>query len=462
MSILKGKLIVDDIAFTILRCNYAFYKHIDERGQPYQGHNNKALRFTLEARKEATLFFDWIKHPTMMKHCRAEFASIHGTTKGHKIELYDAHCVAYGREFNHQGSTPFLVYVTLTAATIVINGQEAIAHPWAVTPPKTMSTSVLVREEVITEAIKVTHVDGPFDEAGNKIQYISPKHEYYYHATVKNYEEGDDLNQIVWSATYDGEDSTKHQKLTTGGIYEDGVVKKAINVSKGKQKATIYAYTETPNSNIATTATYKQVVTFFIGGAGDKEPFYNDWKTEIMKGVEDAFKDKIRYEQYSSYYLGYNEVKGNKDIEKYVLDVIPNKDGVKINIVGHSLGGWNGAHLSDILTTKGYIVDTLITLDPVGEGGGVTLISDIHLLFPNPKADYWINIYTDPKNYKQDDFIADLGGQWFPRKQKPHITHITNCSHGEAKKMFNEIIAKKTIAPSSLLLTSIHQYLENK
>ncbi len=162
MSILQGKLIVDDIAFTILRCNYAFYKHIDEKGQPYQGHNNKALRFTLEARKEATLFFDWIKHPTMMKHCRAEFASLHGTTKGHKIELYDAHCVAYGREFNHQGSTPFLVYVTLTAATIVINGQEAVAHPWRITDPKRIGIPPLQREEPrkAIERYYITDVDG--------------------------------------------------------------------------------------------------------------------------------------------------------------------------------------------------------------------------------------------------------------------------------------------------------------
>ncbi len=165
MPIIKGKLIVDDIAFTILHCNYAFYKHIDERGQPYQGHSNKALRFTLEARKEATLFFDWIKHPTMMKHCRAEFASIHGTTKGHKIELYDAHCVEYGREFNHQGSTPFLVYVTLTAATIVIDGQEAVAHPWRITDPKRIGIPPLQREEELEEKVIDYYIT---DVKGNK------------------------------------------------------------------------------------------------------------------------------------------------------------------------------------------------------------------------------------------------------------------------------------------------------
>lgn len=104
----------------------------------------------------------------------------------------------------------------------------------------------------------------------------------------------------------------------------------------------------------------------------------------------------------------------------------------------------------------------MITLDPVGEGGGVTIISDIHLLFPSPKADFWINIHTDPKNYRADDLIADLGGQWIPRKNKPHVMHTTKFSHGDAEDMFNEILAKKTISASSLLSSSIHKFLEKK
>jgi hypothetical protein len=102
----------------------------------------------------------------------------------------------------------------------------------------------------------------------------------------------------------------------------------------------------------------------------------------------------------------------------------------------------------------------LITLDPVGEGGGVTTISDIHLLFPSPKADFWVNIDTNPENYRADDLIADLGRQWILRKNKPHLMHTTKYNHGDAEDMFNEILAKKTISASSLLSSTIHKFLE--
>ena len=172
------------------------------------------------------------------------------------------------------------------------------------------------------------------------IKYISPKHTYYYHATIKNYKEGDDLYQIQWSATYDDEDTAKHQKLITGGTYQDGILKTQIQVSKGKYAATIYAHIDNLNPNINTKATYKQVVTFFIGGAGDKEPFYGSGATKIMEEVRINFNKKIKSklannDLYTSYYLGYNEVKGENNIKNNILSQLPNKDGIQINIVGH-------------------------------------------------------------------------------------------------------------------------------
>ncbi|PKV52813.1 hypothetical protein ATE84_4940 [Aquimarina sp. MAR_2010_214] len=75
---------------------------------------------------------------------------------------------------------------------------------------------------------------------------------------------------------------------------------------------------------------------------------------------------------------------------------------------------------------------------------------------------YWINIYTAPENYAMDDAIADAGRQWTPDPKDIHILHITKNSHGRAKPMFNEVLAKKTISASSLLLNSITNYIETK
>ncbi|WP_062063026.1 hypothetical protein, partial [Aquimarina longa] len=178
--------------------------------------------------------------------------------------------------------------------------------------------------------------------------------------------------------------------------------------------------------------------------------------------VEIDFKKKILHTQYNSKFLGYNDIKGEQDIKNNVLSFIPNKNGTQINIVGHSLGGWNGAHLSQILTDMGYLVETLITLDPVGSGKHIKLIANIHSSKPKPKMNYWINIYTYPKDYIVDDLIADAGRQWTPDPKNIHVLHITRYSHGEAQNMLDETITKVAISASNLLVNSINSYIELK
>ncbi|WP_281989727.1 type VI secretion system tube protein TssD [Aquimarina aggregata] len=454
----KAVLYIEDQERTLIDAELIYAQMADINGRPTQLPMGAPLVLNFASTARDELFYDYMFSPNRMCKGYIRFFKRDGMQKDFDIEFANAHIIGLKEHFSSTSKEPMSIALTISYGISRVKG---IIHEKKWNPSNPFAkenTPITVRKE--KKPIEVSYVEGPFDESGNKIKYISPKHEYFYHATLKNYSEGDNLGIIQWSVAYD-DDNTVHE-ISNGGSYEDGVLKTSIRINKGKHTATIYAHIGIDNLNANAKVTYKQVVTFFIGGAGDKEPFYTDWKTEIMKDVADSFNDKIHYAQYSSYYLGYNEVKGNDDIEKHVLNVIPNSNGTKINIVGHSLGGWNGAHLSEILTKKGYLVDTLVTLDPVGEGGTVTLISDIHLLFPNPKMNYWINIYTDPENYKQDDFIADFGGQWFPRKQKPHVMYTSKYNHGQAKEMFNEIIARKTISPASLLLTSINEYLENK
>ena len=129
------------------------------------------------------------------------------------------------------------------------------------------------------------------------------------------------------------------------------------------------------------------------------------------------------------------------------------------NIIGHSLGGWNGAHLSHILTNKGYVVDLLITLDPVGVGAQVKLISDVFWTIPTPKARYWIHISSSPENdYRQDDLIADLGGQWQP-KTGMQISDECSCHHAEARSMFFNPLKDTDISASDMLLQHIKLFL---
>ncbi len=461
----KATLFIFDKEYPLLQLDYFLNQSVDATGRPNSRVFGGKINVTTNATKDDSGIEGAMFSPTQKVEGKIVVYKRDGMQKNFEIKFANTYLSFLKYRFNHQSTENLFMDITFSALIMKIRDSTYESPTNPSNPFNKETIPVTVREE--KEPIKVTDVNGPFDENGNEVKYISPKHEYFYHASLKNYEEGDDLSNIQWSVTYDNDSISTKQNIKTGGTYEGGVLKAAIKVSKGKQTATIYAHIGNPSTNISSVATYKQVVTFFIGGAGDKEPFYGSGATKIMEGVRINFNQKIKTELinnslYISSYLGYNEVKGEDDIKKLVLSLIPNKDGTQVNIVGHSLGGWNGAHLSNILTKKGYTVNTLITLDPVGEGGGVTTISDIHLLFPSPKADFWINIHTDPENYRADDLIADLGGQWVPRKNKPHVVHTTSYNHGKAKDMFNEILSKKTISSSSLLSSAIQKFLDSK
>ncbi len=207
----------------------------------------------------------------------------------------------------------------------------------------------------------------------------------------------------------------------------------------------------------------KKVVVLFIGGAGDKDRYLGREATKIVqRDVQWKFSNSIKIlelgELCKTLYLGYNEIKSIDDIENNVLRVIPNKRNTAICVVGHSFGGWNGAHLSQILWDKGYNVDMLITLDPVGTRRGVKLISGLYWKTPYPKANYWINVNSVPKDHQRDDFIATLGGQWKP-KSGMQINYTSNCHHRQAGLMFMESLNDENGSCSDVLQRCITNYL---
>jgi len=104
---------------------------------------------------------------------------------------------------------------------------------------------------------------------------------------------------------------------------------------------------------------------------------------------------------------GYYELHGADNIRKNIIAHIPKKS-TPIIIIGHSLGAWNGWHLSALLSQKGYTVKRLVTLDPVGEANFLSSSSKFYSSTPKPTAKYWKNILADPKDDNFSDFIADL------------------------------------------------------
>ncbi|VVP20446.1 alpha/beta hydrolase [Pseudomonas fluorescens] len=187
-----------------------------------------------------------------------------------------------------------------------------------------------------------------------------------------------------------------------------------------------------------------KAIVFFIGGAGDKESYYFSGPFENVNEAKTVFDkrnlDLEKVGKYKSEWLGYNEVRGKKDIQKNVLNIIPYKS-CPIYIVGHSLGGWNGAHLTSVMSEWGYKINMLVTLDPVGEGALVWVGSDIYADKPTPVTEYWINIKAMPSRPDQSDSVADFGEKW-QVVSGPNINVNMDTNHANAPAMFTRAIAQ--------------------
>ena len=199
-----------------------------------------------------------------------------------------------------------------------------------------------------------------------------------------------------------------------------------------------------------------KAVVFFVGGAGDKERYYFSGPygniQEVHKYFDQRVQDLATEGKYKSDWLGYNEIKGKKDIQRHVLNFIPSKS-CPVYIVGHSLGGWNGAHLTKIISEWGYRVQMLVTLDPVGEGALVWLSSDIYFGHPSPVAANWVNIKATPSERDSSDGVADFGEKWLIT-YGPSLNVNVDTNHANALALFTARISGNKSA-GDLLLDSV-------
>lgn len=182
------------------------------------------------------------------------------------------------------------------------------------------------------------------------------------------------------------------------------------------------------------TVTPKRIVLFFVGGAGDKESYYG---TGPNNNVADALKIFNRDMEarklggtYDAHHIGYNYFTNNEGLKTNVLEKIADAT-TPVYIIGHSLGGWNGAHLSAVLSERGYRIPALVTLDPVGEGSIVWGISSLYRQEPKPVAEYWVNVRADAKNWNFSDLVADFGEQW-DMKSGPNMNGRVDVNHADA------------------------------
>jgi pimeloyl-ACP methyl ester carboxylesterase len=188
----------------------------------------------------------------------------------------------------------------------------------------------------------------------------------------------------------------------------------------------------------------EKVTVIFIGGAGDERPYYFAGPyhniAEAKKYLDAREVALHKQRRYESLDLGYYEVHSRSDIQANVMDVIPSKTA-PVYIIGHSLGGWNGAHLSRALADAGYNVVVLVTLDPVGGGSLVKLGSAIFFHpEPEPRAKVWINVHATPRHPDPSDSVANFGERWVI-KSGPNVNVDADVNHENAKALFTTMLA---------------------
>ncbi|MBC8996232.1 alpha/beta hydrolase [Pseudomonas sp. N40(2020)] len=208
----------------------------------------------------------------------------------------------------------------------------------------------------------------------------------------------------------------------------------------------------------------KKVFILFVGGAGDQESYYlsgPNWNVSHVRTKVESDADALCYlSKCDMKALAYNKFLTDEDLAKNVLVEVPDKT-TPVYIIGHSLGGWNGAHLSSVLADKGYTIKMLITIDPVGQGKIVYGVSTIYRRKPEPKAEFWINIRAAKiKNRDISDTVADFGEQW-EITSGPNVSGRVDVNHADADIMFDQKLDGGKSA-RQLLADSILGYLREK
>ncbi|MDV7210198.1 alpha/beta hydrolase [Azotobacter beijerinckii] len=181
-----------------------------------------------------------------------------------------------------------------------------------------------------------------------------------------------------------------------------------------------------------------RALALFIGGAGDKKPYYLAGPYRNICYAQAPFDRRIEEaghtDGYQSLYLGYHEVWSASAIGRLVVTEVHDKT-TPIYIVGHSIGAWNGAHLSQRLSEWGYRVEMLVTLDPVGSGLLVRLGSRIPYHRPAPRSRCWINVRAEPGRSNASDLVAQLGRKWHVAGE-PDIDEALDTNHANAWALF--------------------------
>ena len=143
----------------------------------------------------------------------------------------------------------------------------------------------------------------------------------------------------------------------------------------------------------------------FIGGAGDSE-------TRIVQDFRDA-QTRALGSRASDYFT--HDERG-----RILSSIAAQPAGTRIVLVGHSWGGDTAAQVAAALGAQGRLVDTLVTVDPVGRG-----LSEGFMRRVRAGSREWINIRATGGNwFDPSNIVAALGSPYGRLPERFATQHI--------------------------------------
>ncbi len=165
----KGKLIVDEESYNILRYESGRYQNITRNGNPYTRVITNPYIIDIETTSESNLF-RWAASKAMMKPVKIIMSHPSEFDSPRIIELYDTLCVGYDCYFDANNNAPMITSLALSPAIVTGNGELIMEQSWKVTDLSLPNndSQAQQREEASYDELYMV------DENNNRIDDVSP------------------------------------------------------------------------------------------------------------------------------------------------------------------------------------------------------------------------------------------------------------------------------------------------
>ncbi len=165
----KGKLIVDEESYNILRYESGRYQNVTRNGNPYTRVITNSYIIDIETTSESNLF-RWAASKAMMKPVKIVMSHPSEFDSPRTIELYDTLCVGYDCYFDAYNNAPMITSLALSPAIVTENGELIMEQSWKVTDLSLQNndSEAQQREEASYDELYMV------DENNNRIDDVSP------------------------------------------------------------------------------------------------------------------------------------------------------------------------------------------------------------------------------------------------------------------------------------------------